>query len=66
MTTKSEMLALLNAHDVWYQHSDDFTVWRLGQRQFDEIESASWESDENRQIFDAFFKKLNGEKIREL
>ena len=62
MTSMTELLLLLNKHDVYYQHSEDPAVWRRGQIERDRLVAASWETAENRKLFLAFFENLNGEK----
>ena len=61
MTNLTELLALLKAHDVYYQRSDDPAAWRRGQIERGRLVAASWETAENRKLFLTFFENLNGE-----
>ena len=62
MTNLTELLALLKAHDVYYQHSDDPSAFRRGQLERSALVAASWETAENRKLFLAFFENLGETK----
>ena len=62
MTSMTELLLLLNKHDVYYQHSDDPAAFRRGQLERSALVAASWETAENRKLFLAFFENLGETK----
>lgn len=41
MTTLAEFEAMVNGHDLTYQYSDDGSVWRRGQNEYDKIVAAT-------------------------
>jgi hypothetical protein len=51
MATLNSLYKLLEQHDWYYEYSDDFSVWRRGQRQKSQINNLRIVSDEHEELF---------------
>lgn len=51
---------LLKGHDWYYNYSDDYSVWRAGQKSQEELYRKSNLSDELREAYSAYSKWIYG------
>ena len=52
-TTLPEYYALLEAHDWFYEHSDDHRTWKKGTENAQKLASIAGQSDEHNALYEA-------------